>query len=262
MPVYDKVQGAWRELNKTYDKVQGVWRETDKIYDKVQGVWRECYSSGIPLSSVPIGSYVNVVEPAKGVQRYLLLSHNYENSGRVLILRERVVEDAYWRPSSAKYPFTYLNSSAIHRDYLSVGAPLYNNLFIGSNIQNYLQEVTIRMKGIDGSDNIIISSGSTVSFILSAAEVDNSRGNDDGQFLNYFNSETRRIALNESNTQVNWWLRSAFASRAMYHVSSWGSVSSADGLLNRFGIRPATTLPVNLLVSSNPAANGAYDILI
>jgi hypothetical protein len=53
MPIYQRVGGAWTNVQKVYQLVGGVWTQVQKVYQLVGGVWTLVYqASGSPPTVV------------------------------------------------------------------------------------------------------------------------------------------------------------------------------------------------------------------
>ncbi|RPF41924.1 hypothetical protein EDD70_2984 [Hydrogenoanaerobacterium saccharovorans] len=250
------VGGVWHEGDKIgYKTHDGIWHEIDNgFYKGFDGVWRECYSSGIPLNTLPIGSYINVVEPVAGIRRYIVLKHNYENTGRTLILRERLCQ------RKEKYSIIgggYQNSELAKR--LAVGGSTYNELFARSNIEPYLQTINVPIV----HSSTILPPYSAVAFVLSETEYGGPQKTGEGSpIANFISSDSRRVLDNEGKYREWHHTRTEFSSfggsvTAITDNGNFQNVGKEDSSY----CRPATTLPSTLNLNPLINSNEAYDIL-
>mgnify|MGYP004622760533 CR=1 FL=1 len=175
------------------------------------------------------------------------------------LLMKDIYENRAWDSSNSN---SY-KASTIH-SYL-------NSTFRGlldSNIQEAIKQVKIPY--VNGTGGSAVASGANglpaKIFLLSGYEVgwttsDNQRFPQDGAKLSYFESGTGTSANNKRIAKLNglaaqWWLRSPYDNHAnhVWYVFSNG-VSSFNGAINSYGIRPALILPSTFAVYTDSSGN-------
>ena len=226
------------------------------------------FSSGIPISTIPVGSTVKIGVNGKTYD-FLVVNQGipsnsslYDSScdGTWLLMKD-IYEKHVWQGGNInKY-----ESSDIHA-YLN---STFLNLF-DSNIKDAIKQVKIPYRkngGTDGTDQSGANGLSAKIFLLSGYELgwttsDNRGFPQDGAKLSYFESgngasaKNKRIA-NLNGSAAEWWLRSPYA----YETNRVWFVRP-DGIYNylfavvSFGIRPVFILPGTFPVIQNP--DGTY----
>ena len=226
------------------------------------------FSSGIPISTIPVGSVVKIGVNGKPYD-FIVVNQGvpsndsrYDSScdGTWLLMKDIYEKRAWHSRNINKY-----ESSDIHT-YL-------NNTFLNlfdSNIKNAIKQVKIPYRkngGRDGTDQSGANGLSAKIFLLSGYEVGWTTSNDqyfpqDGAKLSYFESGAGMSANNKRIAKLNgsadlWGLRSPYTNRtdSVWYVYSNGNCndSSASFL---YGIRPAFILPDNFPMIQNP--DGTY----
>ena len=194
------------------------------------------------LAEVPVGSLVKLAENGT-LKSYRVLSKNYQNTGRVLLLRENPHTAMAWNTGGGS---SYSGSTI---DTWLTGA-FFNTL--SSKVQAQVSAITIPYTKSYGSP---VSSISRKVFLLSATEVNFPSGgfNAEGTALSYFSSDSVRTAYNESGTVVGWWTRSPSMSdngRVYYirQVAPIGGKDADPSTSAGYYARPALTLPNTLKV--------------
>lgn len=212
--------------------------------------------SGQPLSNLAIGSKLAITENSILVP-FLVLKHDYESSGRSLLLREGIHSKRSWHTSSVNAYATSAINTWLNGTYLSS---------IDADIRTKIAAVNIPYTPGDGNNTV--SSLNTQVFLLSYTETGlpqktgaNVRTNIEGTAISYFDSDTKRIAYYDG-TATGWRTRSPNTkdTETVLGVGSGGS-SGYTRARTSYGIRPAFTLPSSLLVSLEPDASGAYSIV-
>lgn len=197
-------------------------------------------SSGPQLGDLEPGTLISINENGVGVP-FIVVKHDYESgsngTGRTLVVRKDCYDSRVWDSSNNAYASSdidsWLNST-------------YFNL-LDANIREKILEVSIPYT--IGNGNTTVSSLSRKVFLLSYTEVGLSGGsyiNVEGTALEYFNSESRRIAY-LNGTAVGWWLRSPLANGAYYALLvAPNGYSTNSYVANSSKSRPAFTLPVSM----------------
>lgn len=176
---------------------------------------------------------------------YLVLTDNYEGTNMCLLLRKHTLETPMRfhvnQPYSAYYPECELDHFLNH-DFLA-------------NFPDTLDicQAPVRVTGWSslGVCGKQIETISRKVFLLSAMEVFGRSSTtllQEGSHLDYFSSESRRIAKNTTGASMTWWLRTpnTWYDNIICGVSIDGVVAlgSAGGVLgeNLSGVRPAFCL--------------------
>ena len=198
------------------------------------------------LSAQSIGTKVKIKE--NGVAKnYIVLSHTYPKSGYTLLMRERVAvkesgdfdQSGNWNQSSADALSEYLLPK------------------LESSISNNIPELTISAHTKGGSYGTAIAKV----FDLSYTELGFTPTTDpypdqhDGTAIPYFDSDTKRVGLNDGGNAVVWYTRSGYHDRdgavtqKICVVSKTGGkqYSTSTGKASRF----AFCLPGSLYVQSD-----------
>lgn len=244
------VGGAWHEGDKMgYKTHDGVWHEIDKGYYKTfDGVWRECYSSGLLLGELAIGTFVNVIEQSTGLQRYIVIKHNYNGSDRTLLLREYSMSTRRFDSSSSYYANSDLDSRLSQSTY-----PEYTRIK-NSNVGSSISPVSF------------ISNGASISreiFVLSATELNFVGQSGEGSPIAYFDSDAKRVAYSpDYGINYTYWTRTAEDSSYVRVVTESGRRTYLQAKLDNICIRPAFTLQATMILNPQINANGAYDFII
>lgn len=211
------------------------------------------------LGSKAVGSIVKL--KVNGTATEFIVVHQgkpssiYDEScnGTWLLMKD-IYENRKWHSSNVnKY-----ESSDIH-SYLN---STFLNLF-DSNIRDAIKQVKIPYRKNGGSGGTMQQGANGLPckiFLLSAPEVHYEHSNVDsgeGAALSYFAScatnaaDSKRIAV-MNNYTTSWWTRS---SRTNYTSYAWGITTNGnlfDGeASDSYGIRPAFTLPSNILVDDS-----------
>ena len=152
----------------------------------------------------------------------------------------------------------------------------YKNRYIGCLLDNFCDLMWPQMLDPEIKDclvpvPIVVAEGNSVAtlhtiyrigFALSCTEVGLSGWQTEGTAFAYFNSNDRRKAcFDETNTAVNWGLRSpdSDAYDACY-VSTGGALYDSDVYSADFAARPAFNLKSSIVVSDSTDSDGCYTI--
>lgn len=213
--------------------------------------------AGIALSTIAASDATTeqiVMLPEQGVPvKFLLLKHNYENSGRSLVLRKDLYDKRAWDTGAVN---AY---SGADIDLWCTGTYFY---LIDEDMRAKIAAVNIPYT-IGGGNNAVITLSRTV-FLLSYTELGypvHANANVEGSALPYFGSDTRRIAhLNDAAT--SWFSRSPSTSNTdrVWYVFTDGTVSRYYSAY-AIGSRPAFTLPADMLFNPAPNPDGSYSPL-
>lgn len=182
--------------------------------------------------------------------KFILLKHNYENSGRSLVCRKDLYDERIWDSSNNDYATSDIDTWL---------TGTYLNL-IDAEIRAQIAAVNIKSSTGNGTYNVRDLSRKV--FLLSYTEVgfpENSRAKIEGTALPYFCSNIRRIAY-LNGTSAYWWLRTPNTGNT---GMGW-YVKGADygnGVMNSGGSRPAFTLPAGMLFNPEPNPDGSYSPL-
>ena len=268
MSGFATINGINKELGAGWGVVNGVWRKLGTGFVTKNGVWKKCYSTGLPLSNLPVGTLVSM--NVDGVAKSFIKVHQglpssiYDSScnGTWLLMKD-IYESRQWHSSNsnsykASTIHTYLNGTFL-------------NLF-DADIKAQIK--TVKIPYVNGTGSSAVASGSSglsaQIFLLSGYEVGwtqstNSYFPIDGACLSYFSgtsaTDSKRIAyLNGSAT--SWWLRSPRTSntRGAWYVYTNGDCYNSN-CSNSYGIRPALILPSEAVVNPTPNADGSYTLL-
>ena len=216
--------------------------------------------AGIALSTIAASDATTeqiIMLPEQGVPvKFILLKHDYENSGRSLVCRKDLYDEREWgaRSSSSTYASsnmdTWLNES-------------YFNL-LNENIRSQMAQVNFPYT-VGGGNNTLSVLSRTI-FLLSYTEVSfpgDRYANVEGSMIPYFSSDGRRTAY-LNGIATNWWLRSPYVSVSAIG-NSWGVTldgkSNYYNISNLRGSRPAFTLPADMLFNPEPNPDGSYSPL-
>lgn len=214
--------------------------------------------AGIALSMIAASDAATeqiIMLPEQGVPvKFLLLKHNYENSGRSLVLRKYLYDLREW------------NSKNTNDDYAICSIDSWQNTeyfnLIDENIRNQIAEVTIKYSRRSGS--ISLQELRRRVFLVSGTEIgfSSARLNVEGSPIIYFNNDQRRIALLDGTANI-WWTRSLYTSstNGVWDVSTAGGSGGGHTVGSSQGSRPAFTLPADFLLNPNPNPDGSYSPL-
>ncbi|WP_432354628.1 DUF6273 domain-containing protein [Anaerotruncus rubiinfantis] len=215
--------------------------------------------AGIALSTIAASDAATeqiIMLPEQGVPvKFLLLKHNYENSGRSLVLRKDLYDSRPYKsiPASNAYATSEIDAW-FNGDYFNL---------IDEAVQNKISEVSFPYT--PGKGNNVVTTLSRKIFALSYTELGasgSSYAKVEGTAIAYFNSNNRRIGY-LSGTAIRWWTRSpsTFNPNAAWTVYPSGSVENPTESNYSFGSRPAFTLPADMLFNPEPNPDGSYSPL-
>ena len=212
--------------------------------------------AGIALSTIAASDETTeqiIMLPEQGVPvKFLLLKHNYENSGRSLVLRKDLYDERAWNSSNNNAYASSAIDTWLNNTYL---------MCLDESIRNQIIEVAFPYT--IGYGNSTVSTLSRKVLLLSATEIGHSGSyvNVEGTALLYFNSDSKRIAY-LNGTATYWWTRSpyngelgrvkAVAQNGVLHEPNASYPDSS---------RPAFTLPADMLFNPEPNPDGSYSPL-
>lgn len=160
-------------------------------------------TKALTLGDLPESTYGNetIVRVAEDqvLKDYLVLKHNYENSGGTLLLRKNLHSQRTWSTTSNAYAVSNIDG------WLNMN---FHSLF-NMVVNNCIFDVDIRYTV--GNGNATVSTLTRKVFLLSATEVGLSGSviNVEGSPVPYFSSSDSRIATTAgSSTGAIWWTRS------------------------------------------------------
>lgn len=191
--------------------------------------------------------------PESGVPvKFILLKHNYEDSGASLVCRKDLNDTRQWDSNNNDYATSDIDAW-LNGTYLDI---------VDAGIRSQIAAVNIKSSTGNGTYNV--RDLSRKAFLLSYTEVgfsENSRAKIEGTALPYFGSSARRIA-NYRGSPAYWWLRSPCigGSDRTWLVTSAGT-SDDYPVLGYYGSRPAFTLPADMLFNPEPNPDGSYSPL-
>lgn len=249
---YIGIGGVARKVKKQYLGVGGVARTVKKGYLGVNGVARQCFAGGTPLSSLAVGTVVQVKESGTAVN-YIIVHQGLPSSlydascNGTWLLRQSVSSQTLFG-SRNPYADSALNS--------------YCNSSIFSTFSTTLQSAIKQVKipytaGLSSSTVYTGANGLSVKvFSLSSYEIINSGSGVDGTILSYF-SNGGSVRASVPYGEYFYWTRSAVSSNSVYVYR----IEAAEGVLNGSGrseyvqgVRPAFILPGDFTVEELAAA--------
>ncbi len=182
---------------------------------------------------------------------YLVLTKNFNNSNNSLLLREYIIggKDS----SDTIVPFSPEN--IIYEEQMEMPQ---NTNYEQTYVDNYLNNEFSKIFDKDLIDNVKLTEIDVTNnfseeksnykikrrfFLLSSTEVglSNTWDNSNKKQLKYFASDDSRIAKNESNLDVVWWLRS-YCSSSFCAIDKSGWLITESSTNIRYGVRPAFTI--------------------
>ena len=190
-----------------------------------------------PLGSMSIGTKIKLNETINGVttaQDFIVAEKNYNGTGRVLVLRDQLVNQRVAHSSGPNYSGGSLDVYC-NETYIS---------YLEADIQAQITDVPIAStSGYSSTVNTINRKG----FALSAVEMGSSSNhNTEGALVSYFNASdvtTRRISY-LSGTATAYWTRTPGKSSGIaYGVKTDGNLAGNLSCTSLSYVRPAFTLP-------------------
>ena len=243
MAIYLKTGAGSTKINP--QNMSSVWVKTS---DGVEKVW----GGGVALNTLPEGSLIGIQENSTLVP-FILLTSNYQNSGRTLLIRKDIAQNQAWNSTRSNV----YNGSAI--DVWMNGTYLNQ---IESGVRNSIAEVEI--SATQGGQNSTAITLNRKVFLLSFTEVGfsgNPYVNVEGSPIGYFDSVTRRIAM-LNGVATRWWLRTPCNSNSYsvmdVYLDGGSSGNYGSETTSQWGARPAFTLADDFAVSSEPNEQGYY----
>lgn len=196
------------------------------------------------ISILAPGSIVKIIENGTPVN-FLVLCHDYPESGRTLLLRKDLYNQQPWNTSGVN---TYSGSSVdtwLSNTYLNM---------LAENVRTQIAPVSIEYT--PGGGNNTVSNLSRQVFLLSYTEVcfsGSPRANVEGEAIPYLNSNETRLAL-LGGVGTRWMLRTPTTdgTTLAWGVHSDGSFNSGyNEVTLAVGVRPAFTVPSNTAVDTD-----------
>lgn len=245
--------GVARKVKKMYAGVSAVARKVKKGYVGVNGVARQFFDSGVPISTLPVGSTVKLNVNGTPMD-FIIVQHGnpdsyfYDSScdGTWLLMKD-IIEVGVWEADLAN---EYAKSDVhnyINTTFLS---------YFDSSIQSIIKQVKIPY--VQGTSTKSVKFGanglSTKVFLLGAKEVGLSHTYmlDDGLVLDYFDGITSsgRIAY-KNGVATYWWTRSPLkgSSNQVFQVNTSGGIGTSNVNVTGDGLRPAIIIPSGTDVS-------------
>lgn len=268
---YLGIEGVARNVRKIYGDDNGVTRMVGKAYlGDGDGVAREWFSSGVPISTLDVGS--SVFMNVGGVRTEFLVVHQglpstkwdaYDSScnGTWLLMKDIYEERNFDSNYDYDYPETdisvYLNSTFINKFDPAVKDIIKSAKIRSADWDNYVEETYTRIF-------LLAADELGVHYDNVYDEEDNYEGDDefdpaddDGITLDYFSgySDSKRIAY-FNGTAKYWWLRTLY--RDAIHPRYYACVITNSGYggyeeinYQKNGVRPALILPYETLVDGS-----------
>ncbi|WP_066454618.1 DUF6273 domain-containing protein [Anaerotruncus rubiinfantis] len=200
--------------------------------------------AGIALSTIAASDAATeqiLMLPEQGIPvKFILLKHDYENSGRSLVLRKDLYDERPFDSNSYSYNGSDIDIwlNGIYLDY------------IDTEIRHQITPISIPSKTSTISKQV---------FLLSLTEFgcSNSSASIEGVAISYFGSNARRVAY-LNNGRRAYWIRTSNANCFM--IGSNGAYTVAS-CYNIMGSRPAFTLSADFLLAPEPNPDGSYSPL-
>lgn len=214
--------------------------------------------------------YTVYIQEGEDYHPYLVITENYNNSGKVLLLRKYLMDEArYFDEWRGGYELGYYEDSEmdcyLNEEYADSLAP---------EVRKAMEEVEITIttpynlwsgNGEEGIDTMEIK---RQVFLLAYTEISIKKSrlvNNEGELLPYFDveilNEKRRLASREYTEYTdNYWTRSTYrsggAAGMIAVVSSQGAVGKAS-IMHVLNVRPAFCVnPDTKLIESTDAVSG------
>jgi len=207
---------------------------------------------GIPLSDLPAGTLVGL-EESGAVVPFLVAGHDYESSGRTMLLRKWLMsEKRQWHSANINAYASSAIDTWLNGSYLAL---------FSAELQSQISEVPIVYTV--GNGNTAVTTISRKAFLLSGTEMQYASQyfHVEGSGLSLFADAASKMGYleNAPATVCEWWLRTVyFGSKATSgYVSRTGAISF-EVASTLYGVRPAFTLPADFRVKPAPDANGCY----
>lgn len=195
----------------------------------------------IPVSDAETETIVNLKENDGQLHPYIYLSNNYENSKAGLLLRKDIYQIG-----------TIDNTS---------GNKYQNNSLDNWCVTTFVSYLDTIVKDLLVEVDIPSTSGTKIRRNCFALSVSEYGGNQlsEGNAIPYFNSNSKRVSMYESNSR-DYWTRSSYADvgSTAYFIKSTGEISS--NISAQKGYRPAICLNLSLTLKTVPNEDGSYDM--
>ena len=212
--------------------------------------------AGIALSTIAASDAATeqiLMLPEQGIPvKFILLKHDYENSGRSLVLRKDLYDERAWNSSNNNAYASSAIDTWLNNTYL---------MCLDESVRNQIIEVAFPYT--IGYGNSTVSTLSRKVLLLSATEIGYSGSyvNVEGTVLLYFNSDSKCIAY-LNGTATYWWTRSPYNGElGRVKAVAQNGVLHEPNASYPDGSRPAFTLPADMLFNPEPNADGSYSPL-
>lgn len=203
--------------------------------------------NNVPASTSSTASVIYLKEKDSYIP-YIVLKHNYENSGRTLVVRNYIIDENTegFVSGSENTDWTQFTSFAGGSADVRLNEEFYNSL--DANLKSQITEVNIPYTKNGSSGKI-----ARKVFMLSATEVGfSSVSYKEGTVLPYFSSNKNRIALCDDGSSRDYFTRtpSSFDGGVgdAYVVDNNGTMKDY-AMSTAEGYRPAFTLPSNFVLT-------------
>lgn len=232
---YIGVSGVARKVPKEYIGVSGVARKVTKGYIGVAGVARQYFAGSTPISSLSVGSTVQVAENGTPVD-YIIVQVGTPNSNYLNA-------DGYWllrKTLDWKGKFAYNGDGDDLADY----GHSYADSYVHAAENSYYSRYGSKLKSLILSPSLPYYAGSNATyqgtitrnvFHLGHLEINGWSSYNNESVLSYFANakgpryaEPLRVAYDASGTAHGWYLRDANGGGA-YKPGGVYSDGSADG---------------------------------
>lgn len=270
MSAYVGISDAAKSVSKIYVGVDGKARRVYKGYVGVDGKARQFLNAGVPLSSLALGTTINIANTSGGTYAYKLIQKGTPGGG----MYDSTANGAWlWRTDNA-------GSSSISSNYiygyegyaLDSWCNNYPSGNIKSSIVNQMMTVHLPYMKSENNRNPQTSYGSNglsrKCFLLSVVEmgVYTWQGVDglmvqEGAKLDYFDYTT--AATDKRSASAEYWTRTMRTYNGnwmftFYKDGSFHDVGSYRTYSN--GVRPCIVLPLNTIVSTITLFTTSYYI--
>lgn len=224
-------------------------------------LYNSIYLSELPASTASTKQCILLKEQGAEVP-YIVLQHDYNDSGRTLILRDELLtypEQLYYKNFNGLYNGS--TTSLKRYDFDGIAAKLLN--LLDEKVKNYIAPITILVNAVPNVDCGAVrnfSSEETV-FVLNVDAFSsipyltvyaNNIANYNGVPSQWTTSYLDQYSQDGSCYQSNRWISTAgVITKSNYVGSSWFNM----------GTRPALTLAANFPLASKPNPDGSYSML-
>lgn len=226
---------AWHGL-KAYIGLEGEWKQFSHLFEDV-------------AASDASTETIIKIEESGLTQEFIVLKHDYEGSGKTLVLRKELdLTKQKWNSSAIDILYAQSGVASVCNDYVT--------LRFSETVQSLMGETAVPCAAI-GSDSTIAYENFKA-FLLSAKEIGytSTTYKTEGTAIPYFSNNTRRIVY-LNGVATNWWTRTPHLDQYAVYANYSGAIVHISKA-NDFGVRPAFTLPGDMPIVQNP--DGTYSI--